>query len=188
MKNKLLALGTLCLASSAFATNGQGNDPTVQGLSFEEIRISCQNPTRFHNQTAPSNIQVSCRDIQSKWIPDSDGTYSMLTARLVTSSVYSDKYSVSPQTAAVQTSPQVVACARFKEVSETVETIRSLSCDELVAFNGTSAEFCSAAVNSLRAVNVDAISSQPTGRITSLCAGDPTDSGPGQGRGQHGQQ
>ena len=177
MKNLILAFAFVTLVGpSAFAsTHGKNNngqkpgDTSTVDLSFEDLRAACLNPSRFHNQVAPKNIQISCRDIQSKWVPDTDGALSMISERQVTSAVQSDKYTSAAVTSGVPMSPQVVSCPKFKEVAETVESIRAVSCDELVAFTGTSIDFCAGAINTLRAANPQAIASVETGRVIDPC-------------------
>ena len=167
MKKTVLSILAICFTFSAHAANDQKE--IAQRVTFEDLKVACTNPARFHNQIAPTNIQVTCKDVQYKWVPDVDGSVSMTTSRLVTASVYADKYAAPPLTATLPSVPQVAACGQFKEVAETVETVRAVTCDELVAFNGTAADFCAGAVNSLRAANAESITVVPTGHTVSLC-------------------
>src|ERR1017187_9655963 len=110
-----LVTATLCLSVTVFADQGQKSDRGAR-LTFEEVKASCQSPSKFHNQAAPQNIQISCQDTQYKWVPDSEGTLTLDTGRVVTSSLGSDKYFAEPVSNVVPTSPQVVTCARYKQV------------------------------------------------------------------------
>ena len=83
----LMTLSVLTFAGFvSSASAGGGSTP----VSFDEIRSACLNPSLFHNQIAPSNIQVSCTDVQTKWIADPAGSIAMANTRDVTSSVISD--------------------------------------------------------------------------------------------------
>lgn len=173
MKKPTLLLSSLCLilfGSTLFAGNGQKNEPGVRSLRFEEIREACTNPAKFHNQVAPTNIQIACRDVQTKWVPDTDGSKSMACGRNVTASVMSDKYTVNAITGHVPVSPLVSACPRYKQVEESMETIRSVSCEELVAFTGSAIDFCAGAANSVRSDNKEGIAIRDTGRVIDFCS------------------
>ncbi len=62
-----------------------------------------------------------------------------------------------------------MACPQFKEVVEMVETVRALTCDELIAFTGSAADFCVSTIDSLKAANSGAVDSKPTGKTLSSC-------------------
>lgn len=157
------------LANGSAQSNAQKSETKPMALSFEDIRAACLNPARFHNQIAPTNIQISCKDVQSKWVPDAEGSLKMGCARQVTASVISDKYSARPVTGAVRAADQSASCPRFKQVIEAVESVRAVTCDELVAFTGSSVEFCTDVINSLRASNPDAVATTASGRTIDLC-------------------
>jgi hypothetical protein len=163
-----------CLASAVFAASpsqGQSSqEATLTVMSFDDVRAACLNPSRFHNQTAPTNIQISCKDLQTKWIPDADGSLKMGCGRHITASLISDKYTTQSISGLVPMAQQVAACPRFKEVTETIEAVRAVSCQELIEFTGNAIEFCAGAINSLKSVNPKAISVQDSGRIVDLCS------------------
>jgi hypothetical protein len=165
-KNAAIVFTTLFLAVTAASA-----DTETRAMSFDDIRTACLNPAKFHNQVAPSNIKVSCRDIQAKWIPDTEGAVKMNTGRQVLVSVQSDKYTSGVEQGTLPTTAQVASCPKYKQVLETVETIRAVSCEDLVAFNGPAIEFCAGTVNSLKAANPAAATIQETGEFMDLCAG-----------------
>lgn len=191
MKTKLIPMACLLLSVPAMAwghrsikpteaaPRGQQEAPSEQReqgaqsaqrvLSFDEIRLACQNPARFHNQTAPTNIQISCRDTHYHWVPSEQASVGMKTSRLVTTIIQSDKYNVSPQTAVVASPLQMAACDRFQEVADTVEIVRAVSCDDLLSFKGSAIQFCDAAVTSMKQVNQEAGARTLTGRQLNLC-------------------
>lgn len=173
MKKTVFAIAPLLFALTVTADPG-----TVQPVGFDDIKIACQNPSRFQNQVAPSSIQVTCHDVQYRWVPESDGALDLATSREITTSVVSDKYEVAPLSAMVPTASQTMACPQYKLVSEVVDSVRAVSCDELIAFNGTATDFCSESVNGTRAANANAIVITDTGKKLSLCADKST-------RGQH---
>ena len=165
MRKFFIVLALVSFAVPAFA----GPGASTQSLTFEEIKAACETPSKFHNQVAPSNIQISCRDLQLKWLPDTERTVSLDTARTVSASLTSDKYTTATSTADVATAPQVVTCAKYKQVAEAVETVRTISCADISAFNGSAVDFCASAASTIRASNPEAVNSQPTGKTVSLC-------------------
>ncbi len=163
MRNLITALAVSLASALVIAAE------PVQTIGFDEVKAACLNPARFQNQVAPTNIQVSCRDVQLKWVPAGDATVALPTAHAVTTSVMSDKYHVAPVSATVDSAAQVVACAQYKQVSESLELVRSSSCDEMVAYTGSATDFCSSAAATMRANNASAIVIADTGRTVSMC-------------------
>lgn len=180
MKKLLVLVSTLCVVN-AFAARSDQQAPQQgqqqrqqQGLrtiKFEELRLACENPAQYHNQTAPANIQIGCQDLSLKWVPDTDKSMSVKTSRQVTVLAYSDKYSVDAVTAILDSAPQAVNCPRFKQVAEKVESMRAVSCAELIAFKGSGAEFCSETINNVKGSNPAAAQVSDTGKVVDLCSG-----------------
>ena len=179
MKKKLLliiSLSFISMTSFSAITSIPKSDQVLQKplqgtqvLGFEDYREACLNPSRFHNQIAPTNIQISCHGVQLKWIPDDSTTMSMDNPRQMTASIYSDKYATSSLSGAILSPEQLLACPRFKQVTETVESLHAITCDELVAFSGTVLDFCTSRINSLRGVNPEAVRTLATGRVFDVC-------------------
>ncbi len=160
---KSLVLCTLALVSvSAFANN----KPLT---SFDDLRTACKEPAKYQNQVAPSNIQISCTDQQSAWVATAAGSVAMDTTHYVTSAIASDKYTVNPTTQEVKSASQVSACGRLKEVNETVSVPKSLSCDEVLAFQGDATAYCLALVADVKANNPSAVQFADTGRTLDTC-------------------
>jgi hypothetical protein len=166
---KLIALITFCISGAAFAGGPNLVDAQKDGLNFSDLKAACQTPAKFHNQVAPANIQVSCKNQVLHWIAMPSKQLAMPTSRVVTASLMSDKYTVAPITAPVQSAAQVGECPQYKEVSETVETVRAISCADLMAFAGNSTDFCAATINTLIDANHNAVQSKDTGKIVSYC-------------------
>jgi hypothetical protein len=184
------SLVALCFASPMALALGSGAGqqpvaPTVSNLSFADLQAACLNPAKFHNQAAPKNIQISCQDSQTSWVPDVSSTLSMTGQREITASIISDKYSSAAVSSAVPLSSATMACPQFKQVTNSIQVIQATSCDELVAFTGTSVDFCVAAANALRISNPQAVTEVATGQTVSLCSAAATT--PAQ-QGQQGQQ
>lgn len=167
MTRKLLAVLAVCLTSTAFA---DGPASGVQHIRFEDVREACLNPANFHNQTAPANIQVSCRQVQTKWVEGaSQGNAQAGVTHDLTSSLLSDKYVVDEATEAMPAAEQTMACPSYREVRETLETVRAVTCEELVAFQGTATEFCAATIDALRQANPAAVVETETGNVLNMC-------------------
>ncbi len=166
---KLIAAITFCISGAAFAGGPNLVDTQQAGLNFSDLKAACQTPARFHNQVAPANIQVSCKNQTLHWVAMPSKQLSMPTSRVVTASLMSDKYTVAPITAPVQSAPQVGECPQYKEVAETVETVRAISCADIMSFAGSSTDFCTATINSLIDANHNAVQSKDTGKTVSYC-------------------
>lgn len=169
MKTKAILIATLLMSPELFAAAGQ-QQQGASSLSFAQIQQACQNPAKFHNQVAPTNINVSCRDQQTKWVPVDSGAVSMQNARQVYVTVMSDKYTSNMESKDLTAEVQMAACPKFKQTVETIETVRSVTCDELTSFQGTSIDFCADTVGSMRQQNPAAIVTQDTGKVFELCA------------------
>lgn len=166
MKKLMFFLGVVFFNMSLQAA---ATEPVDTGMSFADIKTACQDPAQFQNQIAPSNIQVSCKEIQTRWVADSDGAMAMQSSRQVTTSVISDKYTVSPSTQSVPMAEQAMACPRFKEINESLETVRAVTCEEMIAFQGSETDFCVATLDNLKASNPAAIVTADTGKVMDYC-------------------
>src|SRR4051794_36094269 len=87
-----------CLSASSVAMAGH----QFVG-SFDDIRAACQNPTQFQNQIAPKNVQVSCKDVRTHWIPDTAAQHGLETSRNITLQVNSDKYTSNSEMSPIPT-------------------------------------------------------------------------------------
>ncbi len=172
MKFSFIAIVAAFGVSAAFAGTTQ---LPAQTISFNDLKRACQDPGAFHNQIAPANIQVACKDVATRWVPAGEGAVAMGNTRYVTTAVQSDKYTVGASTEAVAAEGQAGACPKFKQVAESVAVNRAVSCEEVVAFPGTGTEFCTLVLNELRTVNPDAIVVADTGKTVDLCAAAPAE-------------
>lgn len=168
MKKQVLTLFVICSLSNVFAFAAE-QGAGMQNIRFEELKEVCSNPSKFHNQTAPASIQVSCGEMKTKWVPNPQTNVSLPTRRQVVTSVISNKYSVSPYAVEVASDPQLVTCGQYKEITESIETIQNLSCDQILSFKGTGEEYCSVALKSMRVENPLAIKGQDTGKTVDFC-------------------
>jgi hypothetical protein len=169
-KSLALAIGSLLISGVAMAT---APAPATQTLGFDDLKAACQNPAAYHNQIAPSNIQVSCVDVQTKWVADTGSSITQPNTREVTASVTSDKYSVNAVITPIVMPNQTIACDQFKEISETINTVRAVTCADLIAFTGESSDFCAQSSDSMRVANPSAVVTVDTGRTLSLCNDSP---------------
>ncbi len=53
---------TLCLCTTAMAASTAYEGKT---LGFNDMKMACQSPAKFHNQMAPESIQISCHDVRT---------------------------------------------------------------------------------------------------------------------------
>jgi hypothetical protein len=171
---KKLVIALALVSSSAFAG---------QAINFESLKLACQNPGKFQNQIAPKNIQVTCQDVQYKWIPEASGAVNLPTGRAMTVAVSSDKYTVNPTSTDLKTVDQVAACPKYSQVAEMVSFSKAVTCDELVNFPGSGAEFCTILIDDVRNTNPEAIRAVSTGKTVDFCSARAGQK-PGQGQGQ----
>ena len=173
MKISLSAALLLCAASATQVFAGEIIPPTdVQVLSFSDLRAACETPALFHNQTAPANIQVSCASKKTVWVLDplAVNVASAPITEQVTTSVQSDKYSVDAVIMDMPLGAEALACSSYKQVNQSIETLRAISCAEIVAYADTLNQFCVETLRDLVAANPEALISEDTGRVFSQCA------------------
>ncbi len=183
MKKILVLASILCTVTAFAARNDQGQAPQQapqqkqqqqQGsktIKFEDLRMACENPAQYHNQTAPTNIQIGCQDLQLKWVPDTEKSMAVKTSRQITVLAYSDKYNVDAVTSILESAPQSVSCPRFKQIAEKVESMRAVTCADLIAFKGGAADFCAETINNVKGSNPSAALVTDTGKVVDLCSG-----------------
>jgi hypothetical protein len=165
-------------ASSALPTGGHG-------LSFEQIKDACSNPSKFQNQQAPSNLQITCEEHVSRWLPYVAKEMQLPRSRYIVSSLTSDKYSVAPSQHAMDVDMQSAQCPSFKEVLEVTSFTKATSCDELLNFKGDEQDFCADILDRARQANPKMVQLNDTGRVVEFCSeGVKQEPGKGQGKGQ----
>jgi hypothetical protein len=143
----------------------------VQTIHFDELKIACETPAKYHNQAAPTNIQIGCQDLQLKWVPDTDKELSIKTSRQVTVLAYSDKYNVEAVTSVLESPSQNMTCPRFKQIAEKVESMRAVTCADILAFKGSASDFCAETINAVKSSNPSAAIVSDTGKVVDLCGG-----------------
>lgn len=182
MKARNVIMTLALISATAFAGGGD-----KQFADFNAVREACKSPDKYQNQIAPSNIQIICTDVQYNWQPAGNGSLPLDNKRFVTNEIVTNKGTVNPSTKEVATSGQTVACPRFKEVTETVKSPKSLTCDEVLAYPGDGTAYCTELLNDLRKANPSAVTVADTGRTVDVCGagaapapGNPSKPGRGQ--------
>jgi hypothetical protein len=179
----LLAVVLTTISAPAFAGGA--------GISFDEIREACQSPGKFQNQIAPTNLQVTCEERASRWLPYTAKEMTLPRSRQITASLSSDKYQVSPSVHEMDIEMQTASCPSFKEVIEISSFTKATTCDEILQFKGGVEEYCAEILDHARQSNPKMVQINDTGRVVEFCAGDNgqqqkpgRDQGKGQGKGQ----
>ena len=176
MKKTLLvfafASAVVSLSNPALARSQKEAASRAGRISFSELKEACVNPAKFHNQIAPTNIQISCQNLSYKWLPDAEGLLPMPSTRTVKSSVSSDKYTVGTVTAPLASPAQDMNCPRFKQVTNKVETVVNVTCEEILAFQGELTDYCTGALDRLIGANPAAIIQEDTGMSLDTCQGE----------------
>jgi hypothetical protein len=173
-------------------TVSAGNASAEQSLNFEQLRDACQNPAKYHSQVQPTDIKVDCSDRQLTWVPIVHDSVSLAASRVIAHAVSSDKYSV-PSTKSPIDMPAIPAsCPVLKQFEETLGVSQSLTCAQLLAFDGTATDLCAKMIDQIRGDNPTAIIRKSTGKIVHLCQSPGTDDRgqrePEDDRGQRGQR
>jgi hypothetical protein len=144
---------------------------TVQGTSLDSVRQACENPASIHNQVAPSNMQITCREVKYAWQPIVGQSIDLPTANYITASLQSDKINTNAVTVAQQAPVQTVTCPAYQQTMETVETVRPVTCEEIALDKRSSTEFCADAISTLRAANPAAVRTTLGKDKVVLCGG-----------------
>ncbi len=161
MKITLIALATLAASSSAIAG---------QRLNYEQVKEACRNPEKFHNQIKPGNMEITCSDLQTRWVPVDSDSYELPRMRKVTMSMTSDKYDIPASGRDMAAEPQGGECPRFKETIERVQATRATSCEEILDFDGSEIQFCAGLLDDIRRSNPGSISIVDSGRNVHFCS------------------
>lgn len=181
----MMKLVTLC-GAVLVATNALAALP-VQKLTYDQLKEGCKDPNQFQRQNKPANMEVSCEDRQTRWVPVDMGNFTLPRARKVAIGLTSDKFDVPGVTKEVATEQQAGTCPKFKEVIEKIQTTRATNCDEILAFQGTEIQFCSTVMDDMRAKNPESITVSDSGRVVDFCNANLGGNGSnGNGRGGNG--
>lgn len=161
MKLKLIAICAAALSTSAFAG---------QKLSYEQVKEACRNPEKFHNQIKPGNMEITCSDMQTRWVAIGNDSFVLPRVRKVTMSMTSDKYEIPASGRDMATEPQGGECPRFKETIERVQATRPTTCEEILDFDGTEIQYCAGLLDDIRRSNPGSITIIDSGRTIHFCA------------------
>jgi len=172
---KLALVLSLVATSPAFAA--------THGIGYSDLRDACTNPAKFQNQLAPSNLQISCEEHVSRWLPYNTKAMPLPRSRWIISSLTSDKYTVAPTTSGMPVDQQSGACPSFKETMEVTTFTKATSCDEILGWKGTEQEFCADIVDRARQANPKMVVVKDTGRVVEFCTTN-VQQNPGKGEGQ----
>jgi len=158
---KTLSLGLLCVSFQAL--------PYGEDLTFDKLKDSCINFSKYGYQRPPANIIVNCSNAEYDWEQVADGTSSVPTERFLSAGLISDKNKVSVKEYQVATNPYDFNCPNFKEVLKTLKLELKSSCTELVSFTGDLKDFCFKAIEDAIKSNPDIVSTVDTGKTLSSC-------------------
>jgi len=159
----ITSFGTLMSFSTA--ANAAGD------LTYAQFVDSCQNPSSYGAQRPPQNIRVACKNVQTTWNPIEAGGTTLEESRLLSTELFSDKYHVVLQSFDVETPEFNVSCPRFREVVETSQIDKALTCEQVLVETRDLKEICIDAINEAISQNPDLVEVAPTGRTFSSCSG-----------------
>lgn len=168
---KMIPLAALAL-TFAVASFGTTAHAQAQGeLTYEQFIDSCKNPATHGHQRPPQNIRVACKNVARSWQPIEAGSTSLSEARNLSAELFSDKYHVALANFVIAVPELSVSCPRLREVTETSEIEKSLTCEQVIAETRDLEAICFDAINEAIAENPDLVVIVPTGRTYNACEG-----------------
>lgn len=160
---KMAALSLITLGA-ANVSYGYG----TQNVSFEDVKLACQDPGRFHNQNPPSQIRIRCTDIENVWERGPEREVTLETARELSNALISNKFVVDESAKPIGTPEDVFACPTFRQVQRELSFERQSSCSEILQYDSLH-DFCLAASNEVQQENPDVVVERETGVIVNSC-------------------
>jgi hypothetical protein len=167
MKKLLMATMTVMsvLSINSFAQTAPGSAT----LSYADFVDSCKNPGNYGQQRPPEKISVSCKNVQTVWEPIEAGSTTVKESRNLSTELFSDKYHVMLENFVIAVPELTVACPRLREVTQTSQIEKSLTCDQVIAETRDLKTICFDAINEAIAANPDLVVVVPTGKTYSPC-------------------
>lgn len=159
------------IATSFTALMSMSQVYAAGGLTYDKFLDSCKNPSSYGAQSPPQNIHLSCQNVQTTWNPIEAGGTALDESRVLSTELFSDKYHVVLQDFAVETPEFNVSCPRFREVVETSQIDKAMTCDQVLAETRDFKEICLDAINEAISENPDLVTVVATGRTFSSCSG-----------------
>jgi hypothetical protein len=165
MKKLLLASMTLACTMSVFGQTAPGT------LTYADFIKSCQNPAGQGQQRPPENIRVACKNIQRTWQPLEAGSTTIAESRNISTELFSDKYHVLSENFVVAVPELNVSCPRLREVMQTSQIEKAMTCAQVISETRSLKEVCLDAINEAISANPDLVVTVPTGNTYSSCSG-----------------
>ncbi len=165
---KIISLTTLTftLAVTALSSGAFAGE-----LSYADFVKSCQNPGAYGHQRPPESIKIQCKNVLKGWEPIEAGSTALTESRCLSAEVFSDKSHVALENFTVAVPELNVACPRFRQVVETSQIEKALTCAQVIAETRTLKEICIDAIDEAIAENPDIVTTVPTGAIYNSCSG-----------------
>lgn len=171
MKRSLLTTLTLACTLGAFSTSSFAGDLLETGtLSYADFVKSCQNPGSYGQQRPPENIRVACKNVARVWEPIEAGATMISESRNLSAELFSDKYHVIAENFVIAVPELNVSCPRLREVLQTSNIEKALTCAQVIAETRTLEQVCVDAIDEGIAQNPDLIVVTPTGKTFTSCS------------------
>jgi hypothetical protein len=161
-----IILAAILIASSVYATGGGPSK-----LTFEQLKDSCVNFSRYGYQRAPGNIKIHCSNTERTWQRDVSGINELPVSRKLGGYVTTDKADVTLIRWNLDVEDFQFGCPVYKEIKTEFEMAFNSSCTEINAFHphGTLKEFCKIKIDAELGENPDIATTTPTGRTARTC-------------------
>jgi hypothetical protein len=152
---------------------GQSPNPICpKPISWDEFKVSCKDPGHFGAQRPPQSIRINCGDDRLVWAVD-PSAFSLRQERTLTTSLQSDKCQVGDDSIKIPLPDASVACAEAKEIREILNVTKSVTCDDVLAFDGSLQDFCIGVIDDVRKNDPSLIQRSETGRKVNTCNNGP---------------
>jgi hypothetical protein len=138
--------------------------------TWDELKLACENPTQFHLQLPPENIEIECVSYETAWIPDGNGTIGRDCTHKVIARLRSTKIDVSAEEFIFPGTVTSFDCPRFKEVLRVYRKPLQITCEEALTCPQTNlGDICESAVREDINANPELVSETDTGRTLDTC-------------------
>jgi len=140
----------------------------VAAVTFDELKLACVDPARFHVQLQPGNIRIACESRETAWVPDTTSSIPGDCTRTVTGELFSNKVVIGQQQYSYAVPPNDLSCPRFKEVIKTFRSEYGTTCEEILAYADLG-QFCQERLSSDPNAIPELIVVEDSGRTLDTC-------------------
>lgn len=136
--------------------------------TFDDLKLACVDPARFHFQLPPGNIRIACESRETAWVPDGNSAITGDCTRTVTGQLYSNKIVIGEEQYSIAVPSNDLSCPRFKEVIKIFRSEYGTTCEEILAYSDLG-HFCQERLSSDPNAIPELVVVEDTGRALDTC-------------------